>query len=325
MTELVSLYNSCFYKVFKSELCPYKNIKWQFADARKINKYDDKSYSIETITYTTDMINKFILENFNSDDKNEITDELLLNLRVDMFEYNINVIDILTDINIILTDTSLYIEKLLDRQIFKKQLNKMNEETKSIFSKHSFILLADAYKTYFKDVNIQGFVHMIELLISFFKLCPAGVCSEEHVDNANDIIQKLNGLSFPKDILIQYGYIAMAVGNCAMDIYFILRIYKQDNDIPNKKIVVSYFGSIHSDKLIYYFTEIVKTHTVQFFSRCRPDIRRIEITETINLNEIMEHEPIIIKGGKNKKTKKIRKSRKNRRKTNRVKHNYSMR
>jgi hypothetical protein len=201
----------------------------------------------------------------------------------------------------------------------------MNEETKSIFSKDSFILLAYAYKTYFKDVNIQGFVKMIELLIRFFTLCPSDICDEKSVDNVNVIIQDLNSLSFSKDILIQYGYIAMAVGNCAMDIYFILRIYKQDNNIPNKKIVVSYFGSIHSDKLIYYFTEIVKTHTIQFFSISPPDKRRIEITETINLNEIMEHEPIIIKGGKNKKTKRIRirKYRKNRRKTNRVKYNYS--
>jgi len=169
LTELISLYNSCFYKDFNPELCPYKNINWQFADARKINKYLGTSYSIENITFSIDMLNKFILENFDSDNKKQITNDLLSELSYDMLEMSYtNIIDILTDINIILTDTSVYIEKLLDRQIFKKQLDKMNEETKSIFSNESFILLADTYKKFFTHVNFQGFKNMIELLINFF-------------------------------------------------------------------------------------------------------------------------------------------------------------
>jgi hypothetical protein len=39
MTELNNLYYSCFYTIFKDELCPYKNIKWHYGDARKAQNY----------------------------------------------------------------------------------------------------------------------------------------------------------------------------------------------------------------------------------------------------------------------------------------------
>jgi hypothetical protein len=67
--------------------------------------------------------------------------------------------------------------------------------------------------------------------------------------------------------------------------------YKHDTETPNTKLVLSYFGSHHSIELAYYFTDIVKTHTINLNAEAPEGIRRINIpdTVTINLNEKLQH------------------------------------
>uniref|UniRef100_A0A6C0HZH4 Uncharacterized protein n=1 Tax=viral metagenome TaxID=1070528 RepID=A0A6C0HZH4_9ZZZZ len=291
MTELGYLNNSCFYQPLKEKLCKFPNINWHYADARQSLKYSKKNYSIEGIAYSTNEIKKFLNEYFvNKTPKKSINMDNLEELCFNMseFEKTPNIIELLQDIHIIVTNSNVYIEKLLAQPLFVKQLKKMNPKSKSIYNIESFVALAESYKDYFNKTDFTGFINIIELLIEYYKLCPDGQCSEENKEFAKNIIDKLNSLVFDSRTIQDYSYVADAVGNCAMDIYYILRINKIDNGTePNKKLVVSYFGSIHSDKLTNYFTNIVKTHELIGHYNAPHDIRRIAIPDVINLNELI--------------------------------------
>lgn len=296
MTEINSMYASCFYKNFKQELCPYKNIIWQYADARKTNKYNQND-DIESISYSSNFFAKFLIETFTeSQTREKITSETITNLAYDADGERVNLIDLLTNIQLVINSSENYIDKLLARPIFQKQLSKMNEEAKSIFTKESFVMLVNKYKDFFQSIDFTGLKTIIDLLLEFINLYPVGTVDfNKNLEQENDILVKLNSLSFENNILTQYGYITFAVGNCAMDIYFILRIYKKDTEEEtNKKLVLSYFGSIHSNILAYYFTDIVKTHITNLNIKSPENLRRISIpdTSTIDLNKILQHEII---------------------------------
>jgi hypothetical protein len=89
------------------------------------------------------------------------------------------------------------------------------------------------------------------------------------------------------------GFIHMAtvLSGVILDIYFILRINKQDRgNEPNTKLVVGYFGTNHLHSIKYYFTHIVGTHDLQ--EEVGKDVdgnRRLNILENIDINAYLGH------------------------------------
>jgi hypothetical protein len=317
MTELNNLYYSCFYKPFKDEFCPYKNIYWHYGDARKAQGYTkDNINSVQYITEIIGNFSNFILKHFG-DDKEVIDNNTLLELGEILYMDNIND-ELFHIIELSITNIPQFVELLLDKLLFKKQMSKMNEYTRSIFTTSSFIQLGELYRQIF-TADFTNFLTIISLIQTYYHLYRdrEGVFTDSDEEIISSIIEKLNRFSFPKDVLMDYAYIPMCIGNLAMDIYFILRTYKQDSEV-NKKLVLNYFGSLHSQQLTRYFTEIVQTHTIDFAHKNEPDtIRRINIVPTINLNEIMEHEPIPMNQDAGKKRRTRRQRRKNSKKNKR--------
>jgi hypothetical protein len=307
MIELNYLYSSCFYhENMKDSLCPYKNINWQFADARKYaRKGQEYQYQIETfyMTYFSQFDEQF-KEYFIGDEKN-INKDSLVDFYNEIIEGHLgtaNALEFFNDIVLILENLNGFITKLLEKPLFQKQLIKMNDRTKQIITEESFFRLGQYYKNlFFRELNLTDFIILFQLLIDFFTLCSKDKFKqfiitnyEEKKDEFDSIIDRLNQLQFTKEQFHKCLNYLQCMNNLPMDIYFILRSYKQDKGEPNKKVVLSYFGSIHSDAYVHYFTEIINTHRVIFASQNKSgELRRIEITPDINLNEIMRHTPII--------------------------------
>jgi len=330
MSEMESLYTSCFNLPLKEELCPYKNINWQYEDARESSHYlsGNPFSSIESITYDIqDFFNKFF-DNYldtNNTDKQQVSKDALIGFEDDAEASKINTIEMLSNIKLMVTDLNAYIKNLIARPIYQKQLNKMNEYTKSIFTEDSFVALANSYAMLFKPEDFSNLNTVVDLFISYYNLCPDGTnCLPGNETKLEQLIAKFNALSFKKNQLNQMVYIPMAIGNCAMDIYFILRTYKQDTGAPNKKLTLNYSGSIHPEKLANYFTNIVNTHKSLYSADAIEDSRRVPITQDINLNEIMGHAPITVGGKKTRKYKKNKRANKSK-KNKQIKKNKSNR
>jgi hypothetical protein len=316
MAEMGSLYKSCFNLPLKKELCPYKNINWQYEDARQSNLYlngNGKS-SIESITNDIQNFFNYFFDNYldnDNTDKQEVSKDALIEFEISAQEGEVNTIEMLSNVKLMVTDLNAYIKKLIAQPIYQKQLKKMNEYTKSILTEDSFVKLANTYAELFKPEDISNLNTVVDLFISYYNLCPEGNnCLPENSEKLEELIAKFNSLSFKKKQLEQMVYIPMGIGNCAMDIYFILRTYKQDRDIPNTKLTLNYAGSLHSEKLAFYFTDIVKTHTSLYSADEITDSRRVQITQDINLNNIMGHTPITIGGKKTRKYKRVNNSKK---------------
>jgi hypothetical protein len=66
----------------------------------------------------------------------------------------------------------------------------------------------------------------------------------------------------------------------SLDIYFILRSY---NRAKTSKTVVGFFGSAHTDSIVKYFVNIVKTHRIEYqtegegFVRIEPDVHLLPV------------------------------------------------
>ena len=321
MSEMESLYKSCFNLPLKEELCPYKNINWQYGDARQSARYlSSNIFASSIVSITSDVkefYDYFLKDHLNRENeaKKEVDKDALIG-----FEYNaeggkINTIEMLSNLKLMVTDLNAYIKKLIAQPIYQKQLNKMNEYTKSILTEGSFVELAKAHAEFFEQEDFSNLNTVVDLFISYYNLCPDGKnCTPGNETKLEELIAEFNKLSFTEKEIEQMVYIPMAIGNCAMDIYFILRTYKQDTGIPNKKLTLNYTGSIHSEKLAFYFTDIVKTHRSLYSADAIEGSRRVPITQGINLNEIMGHAPITVGGKKTrkyKKNKRANKSKKN--------------
>jgi len=306
MVELNYLYNSCFYhENMKDSLCPYKNINWQFADARKYQeKEQQQNYKIEKFFISHfNEFNEQFKEYFTGDEKN-INKNSLLTFYNEWVSQNVvgSSFEFENDMILLLENLNGFIRKLLERPLFQKQLAKMNDTTKQIITVESFFGLGEYYKNhFFSDLILTDFIVLFKLLIEFLTLCDKNKFYEYEINNYEEkkaeydnIIDKLNQLQFTEEHFQQCLYYLQCMNNLAIDIYFILRSYKQDKGEPNKKVVLSYLGSIHSDAYVHYFTEIIKTHRVIFASQNNTgELRRIEITPDIDLNEIMRHTPIL--------------------------------
>ena len=290
------LYKSCFITKIKDQLCEYKNIKWHFSDARKYRSYSGESYNINNITEVLKDFSNFLLDYFDENNENIITEQELIELIENIgehFESNTDVTTSLKNIKTMLTRIDLFIKELLDTRVFKKQLDKMDEYSKSIFTIDSFIQYIGMLKSrFFAGIDFDNLLIILELLIEYYEVCPEGNCENESKERSIIIIERLNKIKLNKELLLQYSYYAQGLGNAILDIYFILRIHKIDEGKINKKLVVSFFGAIHSETINYYFTEIVKTHDLIYFSENNEN-KYVTITDEINLNEFMEHIPII--------------------------------
>ena len=308
MTELESLNYSCFNAKFKDKLCKFKNIKWHYADARLSTKYFGIKYSIEKITHIINLKDFFSYfandaKEINSNDLTELSDNITESRFAD------NIIDVLNDMYIMLTDTDNYVRKLLSIPIIQKQIAKMNEDATNVFTKESFIELLECYKSMFNTTDFSHLINMIQLLIQYFSY------SDDNVKERTDVLKKLNSIHIESSLVENYYYIFMALGNLSMDMYFILRINKNDNNHSKKKLVLSYFGSLHSDCISNYFINIVKTHKFIAKYDAPSNMRRIYIPDTIDFNNILfDNVKVSIKSKKTKslqtnnvKSKKTRK------------------
>ena len=234
MHEMEYLYKSCFNLPLKEELCPYKNINWQYEDARQSSRYlsGNPESSIESITTDIQDFFNYFFDNYLDNDNTEklqVNEDALIEFENNAQGGDINTIEILSNVKLMVTDLNAYIKNLIARPIYQKQLNKMNEYTKSIFTEDSFVALANSYAMLFKPEDFSNLNTVVDLFISYYNLCPDGInCLPGNETKLEQLIAKFNALSFKKNQLNQMVYIPMAIGNCAMDIYFILR---------NKKII----------------------------------------------------------------------------------------
>lgn len=367
MIEFRSLYNSCFYKKFKTDLCQYQNIIWQFADARA-NKEYTRSTIINTENFQLGLpaLKRFLLRlnehSFEGPTVSNYTnivgsfDENLGLLEEDFSEYlRIPLAAFFYHLYIFLTNSRLFIELLLNSRLFKKQIDKMNKYSRDLLL-DPFIQLLDniKHKTNFfcldETNNIFKCIHILHLYYS----TDLKHKKDEYRSQLPQLLETINAKNTPEIIETFIGKCTIISG-IILDIYFILRINKQDtkgtilsncirkcdktprkqqcvsvcgggadsddsstggggggglgadsedgnnsstgggstgqNNV-NKKLVLGYFGDNHCEFQEYYLTEIVKTHKrIYYYSTYEKEdkVRRVIITDDIDLNTIMGH------------------------------------
>ena len=125
--------------------------------------------------------------------------------------------------------------------------------------------------------------------------------SSKSVKTRTEVLSRLNKENSldidPLEVNAFIGAITVISG-VILDIYFILRINKQDGnrygvgvgDEPNRKLVIGYFGTNHVMSLNHFFTNIIKTHKLQEdVGKDAEGNRRLEISRDIDLNTYFEH------------------------------------
>ena len=220
--------------------------------------------------------------------------------------------------------------------MFSKQLSKMNEDSKKIFNIDSFTELLNYYDTdinplavgeqLYTAINTQSHIDLTTQFLTLF--CEYDlVISTNEEDNLNFKTRFKNLLYSDQNNITNCNITLQSIVKTAvvLDIYFILRTYKQDTEERqlSKKVVMCYFGRAHVKALTHYFTEIVKTSTL-IATYAYAEKRIIEITDNIDLNEFVAQSGAgrikrtrKQKRRKSKKTKNTKKNRSNRRKRRR--------
>jgi hypothetical protein len=291
MIEMRKIYKLCFNKTEKTnpEYCRYNNIIWQYADIRSTNKYN--IYDISTI-FNLDTMYNTLLDIFQNKTQTPIDNYSLLDI-IEFLDINM-LISFLNNLKIILTDIPQYVNMLLDTTFIKKQFLKLDTSVKDIFTVESFVRLVLWYKALlFSDNTTQNvpenYVLLIDKLIEYYKIVELDTPNSEA--KLLKIITDINNIPIfttPEFKIVRYYH--SAIPSSVLDIYFILRIYKENID-RTKVFINGYFGSNHVDGITYYLTEIVQTHTCpyKYVLDTTNDIKiaQVDIPDNININEIM--------------------------------------
>jgi len=285
LVDFNQIYELCFYHAtYKNEMCKYKNIKWQFADARK----SKNKGAFNFLSFTNDLDGfKEFYELFSLVNKKIKKADL-----DDLFFDQTHMIEKLRAIHICAFDPDAVVETIYDSPLFVKQLNKtISPELLGHLSLESFKLLVVRYFDMFKMHDKGPLAKILELLVRYADIYnDDDEYAADEVAKIKQILAELNEIRISPELALQYYYIPLAMACVVLDMYFILRIHKVKPGgmvFNNKKLVVGYFGSSHVESLKKYFVDIVKTHEVEFEQDTEESdgIRRINITGDINLDQ----------------------------------------
>ena len=324
MLYIIQRNKSCFYSkdsAVNREHCKYNNITWQYSDIRQItdetltyrNKHNkhhihDGKYDMEYFLYKDSYFLYFSGAIGSFFDEAPLTERRWKNVLMnvyDMFEdvvytsgNNLLKIEDLYDFYYTLfNDIPMFITKLLDSYSYKKQINKLSEEMKNIFTFESFVEYTEY--TIREEYNDFGKTHYLQLVEDREKMEKVRriVSSVILAFLRKDFVflRELHGSDYLSElgvtsaIINEYIYsILETVYAVVLDIYFILRSYSTThNTLHESRLCLGYFGLYHCDNIKHYFVNIAKTHKLGFNDDNRDrDIRRIHIEKHINLNSI---------------------------------------
>ena len=170
-------------------------------------------------------------------------------------------------VNAITTPQS-FIEHLLESPIIKKQLNKIDERIRHLFSVESFVQYLNWCKhtnedaqPFIGDTNL--FQELLNLLLEYYNPANDSLTPDEKNALEERVLRDINAMRNFTDH--EYSVAKMAyiiTDSVTLDIYFILRINKRIPD-GNNKLVVGYFGNAHNNGITHYLTEILRSHDLQ--------------------------------------------------------------
>jgi len=294
--------SACYHKdnYKKTDLCPFKNIYWHFSDMRKSLKVSldagiQKLLPIfEYIQKKTLSLNIFkkVMSNY-SHSLNYSYEQLLdiFNMFKQIIENNSQVF-----IESLFTHGSpFYIHQL------KKQFDKILPEMKSVVTMESFYKYFDFYINSRVDgepinllENQEEYKVIVEILQDLIDI-PKNIyvdalferLSPDSETYLTSLFTKLNTYTISPRVLKVIPAISLNTEIFIPDIYFIMRIFKQESDkFDSNKLIISYMGYNHNVGIQYYLTTFCG-YRINYEQRTEPGIRRIPIFETINLNLLL--------------------------------------
>lgn len=252
MQLLKSSNSSCFLKL---DACRYKNLKWHYGDLRqRLATYS--GYDHCNLNYFLGILDPFIKNLKEKSITIKIMDKLIQ--AIDESGEDVQQLFI-TDIKSIINDRSKFITAILHDEVIQKQFRKMNPITKMLFSETNILKFLNLYETYYdnkyKSTDIYETYNNIADSILEYKSA-----SRERKEK---IVEYLNSIQLNREQIGDF-YGVIGQGSVfVLDIYFLMRIFKQD-PIVNNKIVVGYFGSNHCQFTSDFLVNILKTHTLDY-------------------------------------------------------------
>jgi hypothetical protein len=206
-------------------------------------------------------------------------------------EHSIKLVDGLTYVKLLVAvDSKPFIDKIMETRLFQKQYDKLNRESRKLFKPNTFVKLLDHYKSWNGRQSIskqyKNTIKLFDELIAYY--------STKNKKSKDHILSRLNNKTLFPDIRDEIdGFIHMAtvLSGVILDMYFILRINKQDRgNEANSKLVVGYFGTNHLHSIKYYFMNIAKTHDLQEeVGKDADGNRRLHILKDIDINAYLGH------------------------------------
>jgi len=319
MVELTRIYQSCFYKKTR---CPYPNIRWQYADARKQNVLTHSSVSSMMPIYyeMIAILYKYRLgrempefpagllhyedKTWEDDYRGGITVKLLDHLGKQANKYLMDnvplmkkrerpvphlFVEMLTILrNIITEPDGAFVEKLFEeKSVLRDQLRSLPPDLRQLFDVHSCMQIQQHYKATFPDVEEEHeyVADLLTLLIDFYQ-----------TDRKAEIAATIERMNYAEDQHLFISSVFMYYTAIVLDLYFIFRAYNRKKE---SKLVVGYFGNSHVDAQVHYLTNVVRTHTVSFHNEGKG---RVHITPHVYLAYTPED---IGKRAKTKKNKHV--------------------
>ena len=289
MSAMKILYNGCFYKNIKNKpnVCSYNNIIWQYADVRASN-----NYSLVILPDYDNFLNDsrgypILLNAFNN---NTVFTEDTFEDAI-MMQGKFKLIDVLIILQLTLSDLDEYVRRLMRTKYIKKQRDKINPHIRGLFSDESFIELFKVSRLHVAktndivyDENIhRKLIQLIDLFIKYLN-------PENDAKQREEYLIQINFMEkFTPDEWGKSEWFHSAIQMSVLDVYFILRINKENTiGESTQKLVLGYFGSNHLSNITYYLCVIINTHQVlTHYESADGDIFRINITDNIDLNKIM--------------------------------------
>ena len=300
MLEVAQLYKYCFLpSTRKTERCIFPHLKWNYADARRQNKLSYSGISSAATIYadiirtlhqyrrgTKSGLNTTLLSldpdfedetDWKDDFLDGITEPILTRLckrATSWMVHNLSVkrpthtkelfATLLERLRSILADPKdvAYIDKIVmesQDNVIYEQYKSLPPELRTVFTHRSFVKLQKVYKDKFPDreEEIEYAIRVLDLFIEYNQIIDDPAQKDRRVEIARELMSMEYAdeqLKFIQEVFMYYTALSL-------DIYFILRSY---NRAKTSKTVVGFFGSAHTDSIVKYFVNIVKTHRIEY-------------------------------------------------------------